>query len=264
MSEEPNKKLNTISFSSLSDFAYCPRFFELMNVKKLVKRQNSVATIFGNVIHNLSQEILENKTNYEAAIVHFTYFWKKFFSLYKLDAQEHKALDLELAGISVLTNIETFFKKTFPDYKVLSTEYKIKNQLLNYPQIFKGYIDIVIKLPNDRLAIIDFKTTTNAEKFQRYQDTIKESQLLLYKKFYSELEKIDINTIDTYFILFPKQAEDMLVIPVLSAQENIDKAEQWLKNILHFVNKDFYPKNLSSCLKYTEKYPCIFYKKQCK
>jgi hypothetical protein len=252
----------TISYSSLNDFQYCPRFFELMNIKRVIKRQNSIETIFGNLVHKEVQRHLSTKFHWQHYANYFEKVWSRFVRMYKLDT---KVLEYGPIASKVLQLIQPFFETHFPGYKVLHIEYKIK-QATSYPQLFKGYIDIVIQTLDGKIVIIDFKTATSITKFEKYQDQVKENQLLLYKNYYSELNDVPMESISTYFMVFEKKLSEELLclIPVDSSTEKLTQAEAWLNSILKHVNKSVYPKNLNSCLKFGSNYPCVFYKNHCK
>jgi hypothetical protein len=75
---------------------------------------------------------------------------------------------------------------------------------------FIGFIDIVIRdLASNEIIIIDLKTSTMGWNQYQKADKMKNSQILLYKKYYSELFNIPLNKIKVeYQILRRKLPED--------------------------------------------------------
>lgn len=85
MSQERFNIVQTISYSSLSDFNYCPKYYQLVNIKRLKPFKNSPDTLFGTLIHNGVQSTLNGEKTEKEAEEFFYKRWKKLNSLYKLD-----------------------------------------------------------------------------------------------------------------------------------------------------------------------------------
>jgi hypothetical protein len=84
---------------------------------------------------------------------------------------------------------------------------------------FIGFIDIVIRdLASNEIVIIDLKTSTMGWNQYQKADKMKNSQILLYKKYYSELFNVPITKIKVeYQIMRRKLPEDSAFpIPYIS------------------------------------------------
>jgi hypothetical protein len=253
--------VKTISFSSLSNFHHCPKYYELVNVKKF-KTKGTPATAFGTLLHKHIQEVLNNEHLIPASSLKFKRVWERFCRLYQIT---DKYKDLFPVAEKVLYYVNGFFKKEFGTFKIKHIEYKIKNKIANFPQDFKGYIDLVIELENGELVISDIKTTGSAFMFNKYKDNFKEYQLSLYKRFYSEIENIDRDKIRTLFIVIEKDLESkkpLVVVDVTSGDKKLANAESWLLNSLQAINSNKFIKNRMSCNKFGKDYPCIFYRSE--
>lgn len=155
-----------------------------------------------------------------------------------------------------------FLKRQFGKFTTKHIEYKIKKKLDDYPQDFKGYIDIVIQLENGKYIIADFKTANSVFYFKQYRDKIKDYQLILYKKYFSELESVPEKDIETCFIVFEKLVESkkpVQVIEVGSTSAKMANANEWLQSSAKLINQQKFFKNRLHCHKFGEKYPCCFY-----
>jgi hypothetical protein len=252
--------ISRISYSALSNFNYCPKYFELVNVKKF-KTKGSPQMAFGTLLHRYTQEVLNNPHLVENATLNFKKIWARFCQFWKL---EKKFSDLFPIAEKVIYYINGFMKNNFGNsFKVVAIEYKIQHQVQPFPQDFKGYIDVIIELDNKDIIIIDIKTAASAYFFNKYKDNFKEYQLTLYKKFYSELEKVERDRIKTYFLVIEKDLNSkkpLSLIEVSSGDKKIANAEEWLSHSLKAINANKFIKNRLSCNKFGKDYPCIFYK----
>jgi hypothetical protein len=252
--------VDRVSYSSLVNFTYCGKYFELVNVKKL-KTKGSPHMAFGTLVHRGIQETLNHEELIPKAVEKFNKIWNRFCKFYKL---EQKYIDLATVAEKSIYFGNGFMKKNFGiKFKIKHVEYQILHKISEFPQNFKGFIDLVIELDNGKIIIADIKTTQSIYNFNKYKDNIKEYQLTLYKKFYSEIEGIDRDKIETCFIVIekaPDSKKPLSLVEVSSGDKKIANAELWLSNSLRSINAEKYIKNKLSCKKYGENYPCIFYK----
>jgi hypothetical protein len=79
---------------------------------------------------------------------------------------------------------------------------------------FLGFIDLITKdTYTNRYKIIDFKTSTRGWSDYQKKDPVKNAQILLYKKFYSEMLNISMDMIDVEFIILKRKVEIREDIP---------------------------------------------------
>lgn len=249
-----------ISYSSLTNFDNCPRYYKLVNKDKVSKKSRTPETSFGTLVHFYSQAILCDLIEGKAASAAFLKTWNRFCRFYKLDK---KYQDLTEVGCKILETTKDFFTKNFPGYKVLFIEYKIKTILEKYSRNFKGYIDLVLEMPDGTIIIADFKTTKSSYSFKKYQDKIKDYQLTLYKHFYSELTSKPLKSIETCFVLFEKELKSktpISLIRVTSGSVKITNAVAWMNNIVRLIEENKFYKNKNHCRKFGDAYKCEFFK----
>jgi len=249
-----------ISYSALVNFHHCGRYYENINLKKIKPRINTPDMAFGTLSHRGTQDVLMAKMSALESSEKFKKIWNRFDKFWKLDS---KYKNYNTVGQKVILEIEEFLIKEFGKFKVKHVEYDIKKPIPNYPQYFKGYIDVVLELENGNIAIIDLKTANSFYFFEEFRDKIKDYQISLYKKYYSELEKVNLNSISTYFVVFEKNIsskKSINIVEVGSSNKKLQNAEEWLQKSLRSINAGKFYKNLQSCRKYGDKHICAFYK----
>jgi hypothetical protein len=126
---------------------------------------------------------------------------------------------------------------------------------------FIGFIDLVVRDTfNNRYKIIDFKTSTKGWSSYQKKDNIKNAQILLYKKFLSQLKAIPEEDIDVVFFIVKRKIfeSDEFIIPRIQqfkpshGKLKIKQAYQSFSNfLLECFNTDGtykelqYPKNVT-------------------
>lgn len=253
----------TISFSALTDHQYCPYFYLLADINRLKPWKNTPDTIFGTYIHKAVQDVLSESCTSEEAIKLFNRKWKKLCGLYKkfLTADN---VAMGLAADSIISKIKAALVLELGSFSVVAVEERLDLPSgQRWPQRFKGFIDIVLRLENGKIVIIDFKTADSTFFFQKYQDKYKDYQLTLYKHFYCEKHKFDPASVETYFVILeknPKSKKFITPLRITSGGIKVQNALKWLDFVLSAINRKVFIKNRSSCLKFGENHPCVFYK----
>jgi len=87
---------------------------------------------------------------------------------------------------------------------------------------FMGFIDLIVKDTfTGKYRIIDFKTSTAGWSKYQKADAVKNSQILLYKKFYAELIGISEDMIDVEFIILKRKVAVREDIPTHRMSKHI-------------------------------------------
>ena len=74
---------------------------------------------------------------------------------------------------------------------------------------FVGFIDMIVRSKwSGKYRIIDFKTSTSGWSKYQKKDPVKNSQILLYKKFYAEMLGISQDMIDVEFIILKRKVSE--------------------------------------------------------
>jgi len=109
---------------------------------------------------------------------------------------------------------------------------------------FIGFIDLVVRdKSNGKYRVIDFKTSTKGWSKYQKSDPVKNAQILLYKKFYSEFLGVSQDMIDVEFIILKRKVLENTeyVIPRISkhipanGKPSINKAWNGFKEFVDMV-----------------------------
>lgn len=255
-----------ISYSALSDWELCPFYYKLVNIERLKKFVKNIYTYHGTLSHEYVQGILLKTISKELACEKFSRQWEKMCGIYSeylkdFDKNKHPTT-WTASTIKVFDLIEEAFSEQFKNYEILSVEEKLHIQT-DFPQKFKGYIDIVLKLENGDIVIPDFKNCHSSYLFNKYRDKFKDYQLILYKYFYSKKYGIPLEKIHTFFITLERSKSSknpITFIEVGSTRKKVENALGWLTFGLKAINANLWLKKKSSCCKFGEMHPCAFYK----
>jgi hypothetical protein len=110
---------------------------------------------------------------------------------------------------------------------------------------FIGFIDVLLKdKVKDEYIIIDLKTATRGWSKYQKNDKVKTSQMLLYKKFYSEKYNIPLNKIKVEYQILKRKIAEGLDFPIpriskfVPANGTPSMNMAW-KNFMFFVDSVF-------------------------
>jgi len=161
-------------------------------------------------------------------------------------------------GDDIVEFILPELNKYFKNYEVVSVEEAIYEPIVNFETDynFKGFIDLILRTPDGKYHVIDWKTCSWGWNAKKRSDALLTYQLTLYKNFYSLKYNIDIEDIETHFALLKRTAKKQKVeiFRVTSGKKKTDNALSLLEKALINIEKGNSFKNRMSC-----KY-CEFYK----
>ena len=207
-----------ISYTQLSLWSECPHKWKLMYIDKM-KQPPSIHLSFGTAMHETLQEYMElmyNKGQQHAdEFDAHKDFQSRFMLLYKADADklgENFATKEELFeftndGLNIidffLRHRQEHFQKH--GWKLLGIEMPI---LIppheDYPNVkLMGKLDLVMFDETlHKVVIWDIKTSTRGWTKYDKDNKIKTSQMVMYKKYFSEQYNVPVESIDVrYFIV---------------------------------------------------------------
>ena len=217
--------MNRISYSQFSMYSQCPYRWKLNYIDKLGTYTSNIYLIFGIAMHEVLQTYLTTmyaetvKSANELNLYELLHTNMEREFLKCRDNEGYDPCTLEEIkefyndGLQIINYFkshrgEHFSKKN--GWELLGCEFPI-NLNLGKNLTWVGYLDVVMyHKPSNIIKIIDIKTATMGWNKWQKKDTTKTSQLLLYKKFYSEqynhpIERIEIE----YFIVKRKLYENM-------------------------------------------------------
>ena len=114
---------------------------------------------------------------------------------------------------------------------------------------FKGYVDLVLKTPDGKYHIIDWKTCSWGWDAKKKSDKLVTYQLTLYKKFFCQKHNIDPLLVETHFALLKRTAKknNVEIFRVTSGPRKINNATELLTRGIKSIKSGLKIKNRNSC-----------------
>ena len=213
-----------VSFSQYSMWSSCPHQYKLNYIDKLGESSSNIHTIFGTAMHETIQHYLSvmygvskkqaDEINLDKLLL------ERMRENYKGEVEkmsegtpctQEQLEEFYGDGRRILQwlnkHMHKFYSKS--GYELVGIEIPL-NATIKTGVHFIGFIDIVLRdLAENSIIIIDLKTSTMGWNQYQKADKMKNSQILLYKKYYSELFNIPLQKIKVeYQILRRKLPED--------------------------------------------------------
>jgi hypothetical protein len=222
-----------VSFSQYQTYTSCPRKYKLQYIDKLGESSANIYTIFGTAIHETIQHFLSvmygvsKKQAMEIDTDKLLLDWmrKEYIKETEKLTEGTICSQLELEefygdGRRILEwfkkKIDKFYTKT--GFELVGIEIPL-NAKVKEGVNFIGFVDVVMRdLSDNSIIIIDLKTSTRGWNKYQKADKYKNAQIVLYKKYYSELFNIPLEKIKVeYQIMRRKLYEDApFPIPYMS------------------------------------------------
>lgn len=254
----------TVSFSQYSTFRHCPHQWSLNYIKKKYDFKPSINMTFGTAIHETLQHYL--KLMYEESIAAAdridleAYFKERFIEVYKASVKdnkgEHFSTPEEMKEFySDASTLLDWFKKKRGKYFSKRNEelvgieipllYRADTQINNV--FFRGYVDFILyDSVNDKFTIYDIKTSTRGWSDYDKKDQTKLNQILLYKRFFSEITGVAEDKIDVLFFIVKRKIFENSEYTIPRVQEFVPangkaKVKQAYEDFTNFVREAFTP-----------------------
>ncbi len=213
----------SISYSQFSTYLACPKKWELLYKEKVPVPNVSINFSFGTALHETLQhylDVLYNQSAPEADDIDLeSLFEEKLSSEYKKSYEQNNKIHFSSPG--ELTEfyedgveIIKYFKDHRRDYFDKKDQYLvgceipihiIPNSAFNNV-IYKGYLDVVLYDESANIfRIIDLKTSTRGWSQDNKSDELKQFQLILYKKYFSEQYGVPEDNIEVEFIILKRK-----------------------------------------------------------
>ena len=215
----------TVSYSQYSIWRKCPYQWYLNYVKGEAVYTPTIHTVFGTSMHEAMQKYIDmiyNVSGKKADEFDIELFFKeRFTENYKSELDINKKTHFSSPGemkefyedgLAILS----YFKKNRAKYlgirqwKLIGIEVPIIEPIPNKQNMYmKGFIDFILYDEKyDRYYIFDIKTSTRGWSAKEKKDDIKINQILLYKQYFSDLYKIDIDKVEVEFLVVRRKVWD--------------------------------------------------------
>ena len=248
-----NNEIRRISFSELKNWKECPYRHKLIYVDKLPYFSGNEFTAFGTAIHLVCEQIVPDNSKNALEI-----FETSFLSeLTKLKSEGHTLNrplinDMRSQAKPICEQVLPAVKEHFGDFEIVSIEEQLledMSDIKSFGKKFKGFIDMVIKTPNGKYHIIDWKTCSWGWNMAKKSDPMTTYQLTYYKNYFSKKHNIEPKDIETYFVLLKRTAkkENVEVLRVTSGPQKVENSLKLLQNAVINIEKGNHIKNRLNC-----------------
>jgi hypothetical protein len=221
-----------ISYSQLSMFTECPKKWSLQYREGHKQFTSTIHTVFGTALHEVLQHYLDvmyNKSTVGADRINtYDLFEEKlreeYTTQYKKNKNQHFSTPQELRqffeeGIEIIRDFAKNKGKYFTKRGWWLVGCEVPIQVTPNPLkpnvIYNGSLDIVMyHEPTNTFKIIDIKTSKSGWNDKTKKDELKQFQLILYKKFFSEIFGIDEKNIEIEYFIVKRQvweSEDFVI-----------------------------------------------------
>jgi len=243
-----------ISYSELKTWAECPFKHKLVYIDKKKGFTGNEFTAFGSSIHSLCENAVQDLLDESE----YDDFFDASFDgeLERLDSDYEQRTELieQMRGQAkvLIPQIMPGLKKIFPDFEVFSVEEKLFEKINDFSLdrfTFKGYIDLVIKTPDGKYHVIDWKTCSWGWDREKRNSKLITYQLTLYKKFFCQKHNIEPKLVETHFALLKRTAkkDNVEIFRVTSGPRKTSNATELLRKALKSIENKMYIKNRLSC-----------------
>tara|TARA_B100000287_G_C20567934_1_gene755331 strand:+ start:108 stop:899 length:792 start_codon:yes stop_codon:yes gene_type:complete len=252
-----------ISYSELKTWYECAYKHKLSYIDEVKKFVGNEHTAFGTAVHEVCEKsVLKEIPNDEVSLKNC--FNNKFLEELKYLTEKNVTLNKKLIKDmrgqvdDLLVHILPSLNKKFSNYEVVSAEEQLYEPIDDSEKKYKGFIDLVIKTPDGRYHIIDWKTCSWGWDSRRKTEKMTTYQLAYYKHFFSTKHNVSKDNIDTYFALLKRTAKKnrVEIFKTPSGNKKIQNSLKLLEKAVYNIEKGNFIKNKLSC---TSGYGCEFY-----
>ena len=225
-----------VSFSQYGMWSSCPQQYKLNYIDKLGESSSNIHTIFGSAMHETIQHYLSvmygvskkqaDEINVDKLLL------ERMRENYKVEVEkmsegtpcsQEELEEFFGDGRRILEwfmkHIGKFYSKS--GYELVGIEIPLNKEIKKGVH-FIGYIDIVLRdIAENAIIIIDLKTSTMGWNQYQKADRLKNSQILLYKKYYSELFNIPLTKIRVEFQIMRRKLPEDSPYPVPRISKHI-------------------------------------------
>ena len=225
-----------VSFSQYGMWSSCPQQYKLNYIDKLGESSSNIHTIFGSAMHETIQHYLSvmygvskkqaDEINVDKLLL------ERMRENYKAEVEkmsegtpcsQEELEEFFGDGRRILEwfmkHIGKFYSKS--GYELVGIEIALNKEIKKGVH-FIGFIDIVLRdIAENTIVIIDLKTSTMGWNQYQKADKLKNSQILLYKKYYSELFNIPLTKIRVEFQIMRRKLPEDSPYPVPRISKHI-------------------------------------------
>lgn len=238
-----------ISYSEFKNWDFCPFYHKLTYIDKIKIFEGNEYTAFGTSLHLVCEELTKDKTvDYKKIFLES--FSEEISKIQVQDNRQKMVEEMKEQGVNLASMVIDSLNSTFPGWSLVSCEEQLYEKIEDEIDCnFKGYVDLVIKTPDEKYHIIDWKSCSWGWDIKKKTDKIITYQLTYYKNFFSKKHNIDPKKIETYFGLLKRTAKKnhVEIFRVSSGEKKIKNALNILNKAVYNIHKGNHPKNKLNC-----------------
>jgi len=228
----------------------CPWKHKLVYLDKIDGFKGNEHTAFGSAMHSTCEQLVENNISNPKE-----YFQEQFLKELKelpdtLGFNKKLVTDMRSQGIMLVDHILPALKDYFGTYTLVSVEEKLFEPIEDYDGYnFKVFVDLVVKTPDGKHHVIDWKTCSWGWDTRRKSEKMTTYQLTLYKHFFAIKHKIDPTNLETHFALIKRTAKtnNVELFRVTSGNKKTENALKILNKALYNISHKKHIKNRLFC-----------------
>ena len=243
-----------VSYSEIKIWNECPFKHKLIYIDGLAGFEGNEYTCFGTALHSVCEFGVSGVLDKEDFGEHFNVIFEKELEGLpkKVELRENVIAEMRDQAEPIYSKVLGELSKAFPEYEVHQAEEKLFEPIKEFTEDscdFKGFIDLVIKTPDGKYHIIDWKTCSWGWDQQKKSDRMTTYQLTLYKKFWCQKHNIDPEMVETYFGLLKRtaKANNVEIFRVTSGSRKTQNATDFLLKAVTAISRGFHIKNRMSC-----------------
>jgi hypothetical protein len=258
----PTKKPH-VSYSEVRCWKECPHRHKLQHINKIDMFKPSPYLDFGTQVHEGCESYLNTGTvPREKLLDNIRSAWKE----HGFDDPEwvknqpgwykyHPVEEWCEWASNMWSDVPRFLDETFPGWEAVSAEEELYEEILGKDLKFKGFIDVVIRVPRKngswKYWILDWKTSKSYGWDRRKkQDFLTQAQIILYKSYWATKNNIDLKDVGCGFVLLKrggKPGNMCDLLKVSSGPKALEKANKMVYSMVNAVRKKMFFKNRESC-----------------
>jgi RecB family exonuclease len=238
-----------ISFSELKNWDFCPYYHKLVHIDGIAGFTGNIYTAFGSAIHDVCEKlVLKEAHQSDAEKLFEKNFKKELDSLenddYIIDAAEMLKQGKKLAQLALPA-----LQAKFAGFEVVSAEELLYEPIEDSKLKFKGYVDLVIRTADGKVAIIDWKTCSWGWDSRKKSDPMVFYQLILYKHFLCKKLNLEPADVEVYFGLLKRTAKknEVEFLRMTSGKRRTKNCLDFLEKALYNIENKNFVKNRMKC-----------------
>ena len=242
--------MSHISYSAFKNWATCPYYYKLTYEDRISLFNGNIYTAFGTAIHEVCENMLLKKTSDPKEL--FKDSFKQNLKHLPEDARctvkPKDVVDFYNQGLTIIEYVIPAVEKYFgKDVKVFSAEEDLMVEIQEYR--FKGFIDLVLRTPDGKYHIIDWKSCSWGWNAHRRSDKLVTYQLTFYKHYFCKKHNIDPSEVETHYGLLKRTAkkDNVELFRVTSGKKKTTNALNILNNALYSIDNKSFVKNKAAC-----------------